>query len=117
MRIRALDENNDWCWGLGRQDYRDGAGAMEEDITTRLLCWKHDCFFAMEEGIDWNSFIGGKERDLGQLKKEVTREILAVDGVLTVSNFTMARDSRSRKLRINVAVDTIYGKMAIDESV
>ncbi|GHU28123.1 hypothetical protein FACS1894152_5600 [Bacilli bacterium] len=53
MRIRAIDRDGDWQWGLGRQDYRADFGALEQDIRTKIRSWLNDCFFAMDEGIEF----------------------------------------------------------------
>lgn len=93
MIIRAVDENNDWTFGKGKNDYLSGNNAIAQNIKTRILCFLGDCFFDTFAGIDWFNFIGGK--NTLQLNLAISSVILNtayVTGILQLSiNLTSAR--------------------------
>lgn len=60
MKFRVLDNNWDWNYGRGIQDYTSASLAIAYDIKTKILSWYRDCFFAMEDGIDWKNILGSK---------------------------------------------------------
>ena len=66
MKVRAIkkDENNhsEWCFGHSLGDYRYGQTQVIQDIYTALYEWKYNCFFALENGIDWYTRLGFKNQ-------------------------------------------------------
>jgi len=60
MKTRAVDGNWDWKFGKGLQDYADDALGVAYTVKMKILSWYKDCFFAMDEGIDWKNIIGAK---------------------------------------------------------
>ena len=55
MRLRNVDKNNDWLFGHGATDYVRDAYAVVLDIKLKLQEWYIDCFFAGQNGIDWQT--------------------------------------------------------------
>ena len=62
VAIRALDTNNDWEFGSGRQSYKTEQEAISLVIKTRLREWKFDCFFANNSGVDWKNRLSKKNQ-------------------------------------------------------
>ena len=60
MRFRVLDENWDWSFGRGQNDYASNSLAVSYDLKTKILSWLNDCFFDMDSGLNWQKFLGGK---------------------------------------------------------
>lgn len=100
MRIRAIDENRDWQWGLGKQSYRVDSEALDEDVTTRVRCWRNDCFYDMGAGVQWD----GKKEDI---RRDITRQILGAEGVLAITNFNMTENRTDRTLSIDASIDIV----------
>lgn len=107
MRIRAIDENGDWEFGKGLQDYFLDLDAIKMNIETKLRSWKGDCFFNLAAGVDYNNFL-----DIGTkifLDRDVKRVILQSEGVIKINSFLSVLDRGTRDLTIEVEIDTIYG--------
>ena len=106
MIIRALDSNGDWTIGKGTQNYATGQQAIEENIKTRLLSWVGDCFFAINDFVDWNARL-----DVGQmenLQDEVMRVILQSYGVVAVKMVSVVFNAATRAITITYTADTIF---------
>jgi hypothetical protein len=114
MKIRAIDADGDWRYGLGRQDYKTDEKALDQNIITKIKSWRNDCFFDVDAGIDWYNLLGGK--DIRSLENNVIQTILAVDGVNSIESFETYLDSKTRQLRMNVVINTIYGGSVLNEN-
>ena len=94
MRFRNLDENHDWCFGKGLQDYTQKNQAIGLNIKTRIYSWVNDCFFDMGAGIDWLNRLGSKnQRDL--LEADLRRIIIQsvdVTGLLDFQSTLIGRN-------------------------
>jgi hypothetical protein len=112
MQVRSLDANNDWIFGIGRQAYRQEKDALRQKISTRLLSWKGDCFFALAEGVDWNNYL-----DIGTKKLldiDISRVINTTDGIISARDYKSYINA-NRTLSVAMVVRTIYGNIAISE--
>jgi len=109
MKVRALDTNNDWSFGKGRNNYKKDLDALIQNISTRIKSWKGNCFFALDDGVDWTNYF-----DIGTktfLDLDIKRVILQTDGVLRISNYSSEMTLRS--IGISVDIATVYGSTAI----
>lgn len=102
--LRNLDKNHDWLFGHGIQDYVKEEKEIELDIITNILCWKNNCFYDLDRGIDWYNTIGNKNK---QLIHQLTSLILNIYGVVQINNinYNLTED---RRININISLDTIY---------
>jgi hypothetical protein len=115
MKVRALDALGDWVFGRGIQSYKTDIDALKQSVMTRLRQWLNNCFFAMDEGVDW-----ANELDIGTkgaLDLDIKRVILQTGGVLRISEYTSTLNTDTRALAIEAHLDTIYGEIVITESV
>lgn len=105
MIIRALDADGDIQFGKGVQSYLTGNDAIAENIKTRLLFVKNDCFFAMSSGIDWMRLLQqkGTQKEIELTCRAV---ILASYGVVKVNSLSIS--VTGRKLSITYNIDTIF---------
>lgn len=73
MRTRTVDGNWDWRFGRGNNDYADDALGVAYTVKMKILSWFKDCFFAMEDGIDWKNILGNKlsKEDADRSIKEI----------------------------------------------
>ena len=108
MIIRAIDSNGDWTFGKGLSSYKKDLAGLSQNIKTRLLEWKGDCFFDNAAGVDWKTRLG-KSSQLKPLIEEVRTVILKTDGVLQVINLDANLNS-NRKLTISYSVKTVFGE-------
>ena len=105
MIIRNLDTDGDWTFGKGLSNFLSGELALQLNIKTRLQSWLNDCFFALQEGIDYRNLLDkGQEQNLRHAAKSM---ILASEGVLAIRELTAVLDS-GRRLTITYSIDTIY---------
>lgn len=106
MIFRQLDNQHDWLFGKGTSDYLTGDAAIRLNIKTRLLSWVGDCFFALQEGIDWKGRL-----DVGQQKaltEEVKSSLLRSFGVVGVNTVSVAFQTGTRLFTITYDIQTIY---------
>ena len=107
MRIRTLDKNWDWNFGKGKNDFASDELAIAYSRKTKSRGWLRDCFFAMEDGIDWKNILGSKtskEDADAAVKKVISTE----EGVSRISYFESSLVGRT--YTCTARVETIYGK-------
>lgn len=97
MLARAIrfdeNEHEEWCFGHSFADYRKEQNQISQDIYTSLREFKYDCFFALENGIDWYVRLGSKnQKEL--LDEDVYNTILNRQGVLNVFDFDSSVNDR-----------------------
>jgi hypothetical protein len=108
MIIRKVDSENDWRFGKGKADYARDEQAIEQNINGRLLSWVGDCFWALNDGVDWKSRL-----DIGQeeaLSEECKNIILSSEGVVGITSVVVSLGRDSRMISIAYDVDTIYSQ-------
>ena len=106
MIVRAIDSENDWTFGKGRNNYKRDLMALQQIVKTRLQQWIGDCFFAKDDGVDYNNYL-----DIGTktfLDRDVRKVILQTEGVLTLNSFESDL-SIDRNYTANAKINTIYG--------
>lgn len=106
MKFRGLDAAGDWQLGQGLGSYAKDADALALSIRTRLLSWVGDCFFALQDGIDYHNRL-----DKGQQKNliaELTNAIMRTDGVVRVNSLSANLDPKTRALSVTYDVQTVF---------
>ena len=97
MQVRATQKDSEgyseWLFGHSIADYKNGLNQIIQDIYTALYEWKYNCFFALDNGLDWSSWLGYKgQKDL--LDQDIIEVIQNRQGVLNLSNFNSTLESR-----------------------
>lgn len=105
--VRAIDELGDWTFGKGKNSYKFGIQALEQNISTRLKCFLGDCFFDLRAGIDWWTLMGGKDQLAIELNIATT--ILNTPEVTGLQRVEAIVDPATRNVTIRYAVDSVYG--------
>ena len=105
MIVRAIDSDNDWTFGKGRNNYKRNQEAVAQMIKTRLQSFLSDCFFAANDGIDWWNLIGSKNQ-LG-LSLAISSTILNTEGVSKLEELTLNL-SDTRLFSVSYKVTTLY---------
>ena len=116
MKVRAVDLNNDWCFGKGQNDYKQELKMVAQNAKFRTIsswrmtiqCFLADCFFNLSAGIDWFNVLGNKDRE--KLKLQVTTCLLNTQGVNKITSLDFIEDE-NRNFLIRYSLDTIYGEI------
>lgn len=108
MIIRKIDGENDWTFGKGLSNYATDELAVEENIKTRILSWVGDCFFALNEGIDWKSRL-----DVGQkvaLEQEIRAMILNSYGTIGINSVDVNFSGTTRLFTVTYDIITFFSQ-------
>ena len=120
MLVRAIKKDKDgcseWCFGHSFGDYRKGQYQIAQDIYTALNEWKYDCFFAMENGIDWYTRMG-KRGQKQLLDEDVIRIVQNRQGVISVINFTSSLAERQYSCNFGVFTEFTEEPITINFSI
>ncbi len=108
MRVRAIDGSGDWRFGKGRNDYKKDRTAVAQNIKTRLQMFLADCFFALDQGIDWFNLLGSKSID--ELRLVISATILNTEEVTGLVELSFQVDE-DRGLSGIYEVTTVYGNI------
>ena len=101
MRVRNIDKNNDWRFGHSQADYARDAYAVALDIKLKLQEWYQDCFFALQNGIDWKTRLGAhNQKQL--LDDDVQRVASSVEGVISIFGFNSYVTGRHYRCQFRV---------------
>jgi hypothetical protein len=109
MKVRALSVDWDFSFGKGRNSYLKDLDALKQNIKTRILSWKNNCFFALDDGVDWNNWFGINTKNF--LDLDIKRTILKTSGVIRLNNYESVITDRNIGIEINIT--TVYGNMAV----
>lgn len=110
MIVRSIDSNGDWKFGKGRNDYLKNRRAVQQNIETRLKMFLGDCFFALNQGIDWFNLLGSK--NILELRLSVASVILNTEFVSGIEELSFNIDT-SRNLFIQYDVSTSFGAQSV----
>lgn len=104
MKIRRIDENNDWMFGRSEGSFYVSQQAIDQNIATKLKEWSGDCFFSQNSGVDYDTLLDKGQGD--RLKSAVKDVILSCFGVVGVNSIDYIIDKRA--VTISYDIDTIY---------
>lgn len=105
MSFRAIDGSGDWIWGMNKSSYATKQKEIEFNIRTRVLSFLGDCFFAINEGIDYWRLLDYNGQD--ELENQIKAVIIATPGVQKVDNLDIITTS-NRDFILSYDVFTIY---------
>lgn len=108
MIIRALDVNNDWTDGQGKNNYLSGQAAVAQLIATNLRSFLGDCFFSAGSGIDWFNLLGNKDETA--LNLAISATILNTSNVTGRLQISVTLNA-ARLITINYSVTTAFGNV------
>lgn len=107
MIIRNSTSTGDFTFGKGLSDYLTKQNAILHNIKTRLLQWKGDCFYAADEGVDYNNLLDVGTKNL--LDSDIKRVILQSEGVIKINSFESVLDNSERAYSGKATITTIFG--------
>ena len=105
MIVRAIDGDNDWQFGKGKNDYKSDLNAVSQNIKTRLQSFLNDCFFDANAGLDWWNLLGSKNQ-VG-LTLSVSAIILKTEFVTKLEQLSLNL-SDNREISISYKVQTAF---------
>lgn len=110
MRYRKQDENGDYCFGTGLNDFHiDKAEAVAQAIDTRLKLWIGEWFADTSDGTGWTQSILGKHsKNLYELA--LRQRVLETIGVISIQEFESSLDTSTRILTVRMIINTVYGQ-------
>ena len=112
MIFRQLTASNDWTFGKGVSGYATAESAVELNIKTRLQSWKGNCFFALDEWVDWLGRLDkGQQKNL---ENELRQVILGSFGVVSVNSLISDLDRNTRHILLTYNISTIFGTTFIN---
>lgn len=95
MTTRSLDSSHDLSFGKGKSNYLSESEEIKQNIKTRILQWLGDCYFALDEGVDWNRHLENNQTDL--LAEDIKRVIVETYGVGQLTSFEFSLEDRNFK--------------------
>lgn len=105
MTFRNLTNDNDWTFGSGISDYATEQREIELNIKTRVWSFLGDCFFAINEGIDYWNLLDYNRQD--ELENQIKSTIINTPGVQSIEEVDILL-SANRKFNLSYSVKTIY---------
>jgi len=110
MIVRGLDQNYDWQFGRGLANYKAGIDAVRQNIMTRIKSWKGNCFFALDDCVDYQNFLDKGTKVF--LDNDIKRVVLQTDSVIRIDSYSS--EITERDFTANMTVTTIYGQIEIE---
>lgn len=97
----------EWDFGHGFSSYKKNQSEVKQDVETALYEFKYDCFFALQNGIDWITRMG-KTNQKQLLDNDIQTLIQNRYGVLGVTEFNSNIIDRTYHFQCNIY--TIYSE-------
>lgn len=114
MKYRKLDENGDMTFGAGLDNYFiDSAEAVAQSVFTRLRMWLREWYLDTNDGTPYYQQVLGKHTQT-EAVQAIYQRIRNTSGVNRITEFSTAFDPDTRRLRIDVTLDTIYGEVKVN---
>lgn len=105
MSFRNLTKEHDWTFGAGKNNYVNENQEIALDLETRVLSFLGNCFFAVNEGIDWFNLLDyGYQERLENAVQETIKNTPGVTGINSVDAIT----GTNRQIIITYDIQTIY---------
>lgn len=105
--VRGIDSTGDWLYGKSQQDYKSANNAIMQNIQTRLLSFLGDCFFAIDDGLDWWNLLGQRNNAIA-IQLAVNACIINTEGVTSFLQSSLNISAEQRTISITYSVTTIY---------
>lgn len=112
MSIRNLDKNHDWTFGSSKSNYVTQNQEIALNLKTRILSFLGDCFFAVNEGIDWFNLLDYRYQD--RLENSLQEVIIQTPGVIGINSIDIITNA-NRRITISYDIQTIYSSSYTDE--
>lgn len=108
-RDLALDSNGDLIIEAGDFKLLQGTNAIAQECRTALGLMTGEYPFDIEIGTRWDQILNSKAVTDAQIVAEVRRVLIAIDGVASVDNVSVQRNTVQRTATITATVTTNSG--------
>lgn len=115
MIYRRLDNNGDYSFGRGKQDFLSGANAVAQAIKTRLLLLRSEWWEDQADGTPlFQSVLGapGTPDNLKAVDLIIQDRITSTENVTDISEFSSTYENRAYSVKCTV--NTAYGTIALE---
>ncbi len=112
MIVSALDKDDDWTLGRGRNNYITGGAAIAQKVKCRVRSFKNDNPLNMDDNIDWIYLLSEKNTELETLR-EIERVVLATDGVMRIIDLSMTVNKKTRKQVVELRIETVFDEQSV----
>lgn len=106
--VRALSPVHDWTLGTGLAGYLQGNAAIAQQIDCNLQLFLGEVFWAQQVGIDWFTWLGGKN-PVG-LNLAIATVILNTFGVQELNGNPFVVNDELRTFLVKWNVQTVFSK-------
>ena len=86
---------------------------VKQHIKTALYTFSREWSLDPDKGINYPRGI----RNTDLLETEIRKQIIGVDGVLSLDNFSLKFDRDNLNIQITAAISTVYGNIDLNEQV
>lgn len=112
-RDLALDSSGDLIIEAGDFKLLQGTDAIAQECRTALGLMTGEYPFDIEIGTRWDQILNNKAVTDAQIVAEVRRVLIAIDGVASVDNVSVQRNTVQRTATITATVTTNSGDTTI----
>ncbi len=102
-----LTDTGDLYIGPNGTTFTSGLLGVAQAVSIRLKLFLNEWFLNLDAGIDWNAILGEKY-DSDFVRSEITREILATPGIVSVTTLSFTLDS-NRQLSVTWSAKSQFG--------
>jgi len=116
LKYRRLDENWDYVFGHGKNDYLEGREAVGQAVKSRLLLLYGEWWEDLEDGLPlFERILASSGSDANKRAVDIifARRIGDTTGVLNVSWYDSTFDRNKRAYSFSCRVDTVYGELYV----
>lgn len=116
LRVRRLDKNHDMTWGKGSANYATTAESTAQRLVSGIREILGEWFLDTGAGVPWwqpedsdvQPILGGR-RDPSYAEAVLKTKILSIDGIDSISAFSLSIESATRKMSVQVTIVTVDG--------
>lgn len=98
-----------WIFVNGDIQFIDGAERVRQELEFALSLWRGEWFLDPDAGTPYYNNILGKGMTPQGASAAIRQQIMAVEGVRAITDFSYEFDRKARKLTVNFECATDYG--------
>lgn len=95
--------------------WKDDMNALKQTITNELQTFLSEVFTDERIGVDYFGILLNDRLDNRQKQDELSRVILAISGVQSISEFNFYLDKATRIASYDLTIQTIYGVVRLQD--
>lgn len=113
MNFRQLTATGDWTFGGGLSNYASGQQAIALNIQTAVLMWAGDCFFSLNNWINWKGLLNvGQQKNLNAALQSLLSQLFGVQAIVSA---TVVVNTTTRQFFATYTIDTVYSQQVTSQ--